>query len=1061
MLDVTHSKFKNMLIEWSCQLVVALFYVLFGYITHKYLISHGIVSAVWLGSGVALAALLIGGWRYLWGAFFGMLAFNALVHNSIVGVVGVTLANVLEAILGYWLLSKKGTVSPSALQNYLRLIVLGGGVASIVGGVIGAFTLLLLGFITSADYLKNVLTWWMGDTLGVVLLVPFSLVWYEKKSTRIKGMKWLEGVLLVGASFFVGQIVFLDLYHDFFSNAPKGYLLFLCVSIVAIRMGMRGATLVVLIAATQGMLGAYLKIGFFANEIVISQLRNYWLYILVLSGVGVSLASYVDRVNQTLAQLQTEIVNRIQTELTQKEATDRLQKIAENLPGVVYQFRLNLDGSSCFPYASNLIKDIYHVTPEEVQESAEKVFAILHPDDYEQIVTSITESAKNLTPWIHEYRTRFKDGSENWLLGNALPQREADGSTLWHGFITDISKRKQVEVALQKESDKNLMFLRNASDGIHILNHDGNIVECSDSFCTMLGYNREEMIGMHVSQWDVGIPESELMEVVNAQFKKTTRFQFESQHRRKDGTIYDVELSGCSIEFDGEWVLFNSVRDITERKNTEEKLRASEQRLDEIINLMPIAVFVKDRESRIVLLNNACEKQWGTSISELQHTTGSHIFPPEQMDIFLAADKKIFVDGKSIELEEFIWNAELQENRIIHTYKKPVFNKEGEPDYLIGVSVDITEAKRQEQELLASEARFRTIIDISPVPMALNDDKQNIIFLNQAFVETFGYDLNDIPILEMWWEKAYPDSNYRQWVIETWQATFEQARREQKAFVPFEIKVRCKNDLHKIILASAAMVSEVSDNLHLVILYDITARKQIEQKLAITNADLVQFTNVAAHHLQEPTRRIVSFVQRLKDVLAKLPACNNDDVMIAMQFIEQSAVRQRALVSDIQLYLAATQPRADIESVAVVEVLTNVVKKFALLIQETHAHIEWHELPAVMIDRTRLYDIFNILIENALNYRRLDCPPKIRIYGENCGKRIRYYVEDNGIGIPAEYRERVFLVFERLQVNDNQASTGIGLAIVRRIVESCDGSVSLQETTGGGATVVFDLPAGI
>jgi signal transduction histidine kinase len=115
-------------------------------------------------------------------------------------------------------------------------------------------------------------------------------------------------------------------------------------------------------------------------------------------------------------------------------------------------------------------------------------------------------------------------------------------------------------------------------------------------------------------------------------------------------------------------------------------------------------------------------------------------------------------------------------------------------------------------------------------------------------------------------------------------------------------------------------------------------------------------------------------------------------------------------------------------------------------------------LPTVIIDRPRLYDIFDILLDNALHYRKPDSILKIHIYGESKGKRVRYYVEDNGIGIPAEYRERVFLVFERLQVNGNQDSTGIGLAIVRRIVESRGGSVSLNETNGGGTTVIFDLP---
>ncbi len=237
--------------------------------------------------------------------------------------------------------------------------------------------------------------------------------------------------------------------------------------------------------------------------------------------------------------------------------------------------------------------------------------------------------------------------------------------------------------------------------------------------------------------------------------------------------------------------------------------------------------------------------------------------------------------------------------------------------------------------------------------------------------------------------------------------------------------------------------------------------RESEKKLTIINADLLQFTNVAAHHLQEPTRRIVSFVQRLKDALKNLPNCHDEDVIIALQFIEQSAIRQRALVSDIQLYLAATQPRAAIESVPVIDILTKVLEHFAPLIQETHAHIEWGELPMVTIDRPRLYDIFNILLDNALHYRQLNHILNIRIYGEPKGKYVRYYVADNGIGIPAEYRKRVFLVFERLQVNDDQESTGIGLAIVQRILESFDSSVFLKETTGGGTTVVFDLPAGI
>lgn len=246
---------------------------------------------------------------------------------------------------------------------------------------------------------------------------------------------------------------------------------------------------------------------------------------------------------------------------------------------------------------------------------------------------------------------------------------------------------------------------------------------------------------------------------------------------------------------------------------------------------------------------------------------------------------------------------------------------------------------------------------------------------------------------------------------------------------------------------------------HKIALELTTQLRKSEEQLALTNADLLQFTNVAAHHLQEPARRLVIFVQRLQSEFVNIDTTNKEAAM-TLRFIEQSALRQRALVRDIQLYLAATQPRAVIESVSVVNIITKVIERNASLIHESYAQLDYTMLPSVTIDRPRLYDIFNILLDNALRYRASDRIPQIRIYGEYRGKRIRYYVEDNGIGIPAEYRERVFLVFERLQVNGSQESTGIGLAIVRRIVESCGGSVNIRETNGGGTTVVFDLPAG-
>ncbi len=237
---------------------------------------------------------------------------------------------------------------------------------------------------------------------------------------------------------------------------------------------------------------------------------------------------------------------------------------------------------------------------------------------------------------------------------------------------------------------------------------------------------------------------------------------------------------------------------------------------------------------------------------------------------------------------------------------------------------------------------------------------------------------------------------------------------------------------------------------------DITERKHIEDRLARAHAELQQFTYVAAHHLQEPARRLVSFAQRLRTQLSTEQL--SEDGVTSLRFIEQAAVRQCALVRDIQLYLAADQPRSTIEKVAVVELITNLLEHKALLMRETGAQVDYHDICPVYIDRPRLKDIFSILLDNALHYCHPNLTPHIRINGELKAGRVICSVADNGIGIPAEYRQRVFGVFERLQVQDNQNSTGIGLAIVRRIVESCGGSIALQETPGGGTTVVFDLP---
>jgi len=153
----------------------------------------------------------------------------------------------------------------------------------------------------------------------------------------------------------------------------------------------------------------------------------------------------------------------------------------------------------------------------------------------------------------------------------------------------------------------------------------------------------------------------------------------------------------------------------------------------------------------------------------------------------------------------------------------------GKPIGLWGAAQDITERKRAENDIRLAEARFRAIIDASPIPFALNDSALNITYLNSAFIRTFGYDRNDIPTLEAWWPRAYPDEMYRQAVAKEWVLHLDAANRDAKPFEPMEVRIRCKDGSERTVLVTATALASSFNDLHVVALYDITERKQAEQ----------------------------------------------------------------------------------------------------------------------------------------------------------------------------------------------------------------------------------------
>jgi len=294
----------------------------------------------------------------------------------------------------------------------------------------------------------------------------------------------------------------------------------------------------------------------------------------------------------------------------------RLQKIASRLPGVVYQFLLRPDGSACFPYASEAIRDIYRVSPEEVRDDASKVFAILHPDDFDGVVTSIQKSAQDLTPWYHEYRVKFNDGTVRWLLGSALPERVADGSTLWYGFITDNTKPKQVEDTLKSKTALLEAQLNATTAGVLVIGEDGKKILISSQIIKMFN------VPQHIIDDDddatllrhvVGLTKypDKFLEKVMYLYDHADEISFD-EIELKSGVFldrYSAPIFGKNGEKYGRIWTFH---DVTDRKHAENDLRIAATAFETQEGML-----VTDVNKNILRINRAFSNITGFSAEEV------------------------------------------------------------------------------------------------------------------------------------------------------------------------------------------------------------------------------------------------------------------------------------------------------------------------------------------------------------------------------------------------------------------------------------------------------------
>ena len=358
-------------------------------------------------------------------------------------------------------------------------------------------------------------------------------------------------------------------------------------------------------------------------------------------------------------------------------------------------------------------------------------------------------------------------------------------------------------------------------------------------------------------------------------------------------------------------------------------------------------------------------------------------------------------------------------------------------------------ANRAAEELSRREAQFRNLAEALPTLCWMAYGDGHIFWYNSRWYEYTGTTLDQ---MAGWGWQSVHHPDVLPGVMERWNASiragenFEMVfplRRADGAFRPFLTRiVPIRDDLGRVVRWFGTNT-------------DITGQKEIEKELRNANADLEQFAYSASHDLQEPLRTVKVFSQLLaaksKDKLDPQSLDYLDNVI-------SGAARMEALLGDLLLYARTTRLEKPPEPTDANLALQAALATLKGAISESGAILDCQPLPALHVHPAQLETLFQNLIGNAIKYRRPGVTPAVRVASHKENAQWLFSVTDNGIGIEAQYKERIFGIFKRLHTADSYPGTGIGLALCQRIVERHNGRIWVESKPGEGSAFYFTLP---
>jgi len=718
---------SSILIEWLEQLGVTLLYLLQGIVMQHYFTNESIISVLWPGSGLAFGVLLIRGNRYLYGVFFGALLLNALSNDSLLVIFGFTLAAVIEVLLAVWLIRRndKFALSLDTLSD-LCWIGLVGIIASVPSAIISTSSLLLASVITPDNYFLSAVHWWMGDALGIILLTPLILVWSQIKLAQLTSKQWFKTLLLLGVTFVVGQSIFFGWFNEPLIYKPNAFMMFFFITWIAIRLGMVILTMTLNIVAIQALLSALLKEGYFAHEIAENQLFNYWLYILILSVVGMVLSAYVNEKNQILKDL------RHSENLFRRLVTVSSQSVWHcQIKGLSIQ---QID-------QTNAVWWCEFTGQTEAQRIANEGMGwlnVVHDEDRELALNNWLSirllKSQQIT---FMYRVHRRDGEWRWLLIEGVSiQDEQNVIIEWIGTLIDITDRKQAQDKLREQEH----LLADSQAIAHI---GSWMVDISTSKVIW----SEEVFRLYDLPITEPPPNLELfLELCHPDDRSPMQDRITS-------CISGMQMSGleyrtCPINGVSRWLLdyrtletdsngkplrmIGTVQDITERKQVEAALHASENKNQVLINAIPDIILTNRRDGEYLAVHAPDPNMLFIPLEKVINRRTEEILPKPIAGMFM----KAYADALDLNMiQELSYTLQINgqerhfEARVLPCTK----------DTVISLIRDITKRKQNEAELRIAATAFEAREGIF-----ITNAHALILRVNKAFTSITGYSNEEV-----------------------------------------------------------------------------------------------------------------------------------------------------------------------------------------------------------------------------------------------------------------------------------------------------------------------------